>query len=164
MDKKSFGLAKELGIEIRDAKKIIDTYFEKYPKVKSFIDHMMEKAKKEKKTVSLLGRERLLPDIDSKNFAVRAANERIAINAPIQGSQSDIMKIAMIKVDQELAKLEMESCLILQIHDELIFECPENEVEKCKKIVKKCYGERFFSPCAIKSGCFRWKKLERMLT
>ena len=134
---KAFGLAKELGIEIREAKKIIDTYFEKYPKVKSFIDQMMAKAHKEKKTVSLLGRERLLPDIDSKNFMVRAANERFAINAPIQGSQSDIIKIAMIKIYDGLKKKDMKSFLILQIHDELIFECPAGDVENCKKIVKK---------------------------
>nr|MCH9812306.1 DNA polymerase I [bacterium] len=98
----AFGLSKELGITKKEAEVFIQTYFEKYPKVKVFIDHMMEKAKKEKKTTTLLGRERKLPDIDSKNFLVRAANERFAVNAPIQGTQSDIIKIAMIRIDKAL--------------------------------------------------------------
>lgn len=133
----SFGLSKELGISKKEAQNIIDTYFEKYPKVKLFIDNMMEKAKKEKKTVTLLGRERLLPDIDSKNFILRAANERFAVNAPIQGSQSDIIKIAMINIDKALTKANMKSFLVLQIHDELIFECPEEEINQCTKMVKE---------------------------
>ncbi len=133
---RSFGLAKELGIEVKEAKRIIDTYFEKYPKIKGFIDHLMEKAKREKKTVTLLGRERALPDIDSKNFAIKAANERFAVNAPIQGSQADIIKIAMIEIEKKMVKAGLESYLVLQVHDELIFECPENEVELCTNIVK----------------------------
>lgn len=133
----AFGLAKELGISKKEAESFIETYFEKYPKVKTFIDHMMEKAKKEKKTTTLLGRERLLPDIDSKNFMLRAANERFAVNAPIQGSQSDIIKIAMICIDKAMKKASMQSFLVLQIHDELIFECPDNELELCEKMVKK---------------------------
>jgi DNA polymerase-1 len=133
----SFGLSKELGIQKKEAQQIIDTYFEKYPKVKLFIDNMMAKAREEKKTVTLLGRERLLPDIDSKNFMLRAANERFAVNAPIQGSQSDIIKIAMIRIEKALIDTKMKSFLVLQIHDELIFECPEDELKKCEKMVKE---------------------------
>ncbi|MCH9617203.1 MAG: DNA polymerase I [Chlamydiia bacterium] len=133
----SFGLSKELGIEKKQAQQIIDTYFEKYPKVKLFIDTMMAKAKQEKKSVTLLGRERLLPDIDSKNFMLRAASERFAVNAPIQGSQSDIIKIAMIRIDKALTEAKMKSFLVLQIHDELIFECPEEELVKCENMVKE---------------------------
>jgi DNA polymerase-1 len=133
---KAFGLAKELGISPVESKKIIDTYFEKYPKVKIFMDSLMEKAHKEKKTTSLLGRERSLNDIDSKNFAIRAGNERIAINAPIQGSQSDIIKIAMIKIDKIIKENNWKSFLVLQIHDELIFECDKQEIESCKKLIK----------------------------
>ena len=133
---KSFGLAKELGIDVNEAKAIIDTYFEKYPKVKEFIDYLMQKAKRDKKTVTLLGRERNLPDIDSKNFALRAASERFAVNAPIQGSQADIIKIAMIEIEKMMSTTDLNSYLVLQIHDELIFECPENEVDVCTNIVK----------------------------
>lgn len=134
---KSFGLARELGIEIREARKIIETYFEKFPKIKQFIADLTKKAHEEKKSVSLLGRERLLPDINSTNFALKAANERFAVNAPIQGTQADIIKIAMIKIDEELSKRKMKSFMILQIHDELIFECPEDEVKSCEKLVKE---------------------------
>ncbi|MCH9621822.1 MAG: DNA polymerase I [Chlamydiia bacterium] len=134
---KSFGLAKELGIEIREAKAIIETYFNKYPNIKKFIEEVTKKAHQDKKTVSLLGRERLLPDINSSNFAVKAANERFAVNAPIQGTQADIIKVAMIKIDKKLSELNLKSFMVLQIHDELIFECPEEEVKKCEKLVKE---------------------------
>ena len=147
---KAFGLAKELQIDIRSAKKIIDTYFEKYAKVKEYIDNTIERAKKEKKTISILGRERLLPDIDSKNFAIKAANERFAVNAPIQGSQADIIKIAMIEACKQIEQKNMKSSLILQVHDELIFECPENEVDACQQIVKKAMEEALILSIPLK--------------
>ena len=133
----AFGLSKELGIQKKEAQGIIDTYFQKYPKVKTFIDSMMEKAREEKRTITLLGRERLLPDIDSKNFMLRAANERFAVNAPIQGTQADIIKIAMINIDKMLSESSMQSYMILQIHDELIFECPQEELKELETMVKE---------------------------
>jgi DNA polymerase-1 len=132
----SFGLAKELSISVAEAKKIIDTYFEKYPKVYLCIQDLIDKAKRDKKTVSLLGRERPLPDIDSRNFALKGACERFAVNAPIQGSQADIIKIAMQKINKLWQCEDFKSFLVLQIHDELIFECPESEIDRCTTVVK----------------------------
>jgi DNA polymerase-1 len=147
---KPFGLAKELGIDIKTARNIIDTYFKKYPKVRDFIEFLTLQAKTEKKSVTLLGRERLLPDIDSSNFAVKAANERFAVNAPIQGSQADIIKIAMIEIDKQMSKAQMKSYLVLQIHDELIFECPKEEVKICEKLVKEVMENAYLLSVPLK--------------
>lgn len=139
----SFGLSNELGVTRKEAKAIIETYFNKYPHVKKFIDESIETAKALEKTITLLGRCRLLPDINSKNFAVRGANERFAVNAPIQGTQSDIIKIAMITAEKALKDHGLDSYMILQIHDELIFECPENELEICEKLIKEAMESAF---------------------
>ncbi len=147
---KPFGLAKELGIDIKAARVIIDTYFKKYPKVRDFIEFLTLQAKTEKKSVTLLGRERLLPDIDSSNFAVKAANERFAVNAPIQGSQADIIKIAMIEIEKRILKSQMKSYLVLQIHDELIFECPKDEVKICEKLVKEAMENAYLLSVPLK--------------
>lgn len=132
----AFGLSKELGIDIREANAFITTYFKRYPKVKEFLESCKDRATKEGKAVSLYNRERLLPEIKSKNAVERAAAMRLAVNTPIQGTQADIIKIAMIQIDEALAKENFDTMMILQIHDELIFECPDAEISKCKKIIQ----------------------------
>ncbi|MEC7839919.1 MAG: DNA polymerase I [Chlamydiota bacterium] len=132
----AFGLARELGIDFKDAKAFIDMYFETFPKVKSFIDSSKEKARKAGKATTITGRERILPEINSKNPQIRSAAERLAVNTPLQGSAADLIKKAMIKIDELLRKEDYLGYMILQIHDELIFELPDFEVPIIESIVK----------------------------
>lgn len=129
----AFGLAKELGIGVKEATNFIDRYFKQYPQVKDFLEICKEKAKVEGKATTMFGRERLLPEIASKNHLVRSQAMRLAVNTPIQGTQADIMKLAMIKIDNHFLNSSLESYCILQIHDELIFECPEEEIPQLSK-------------------------------
>lgn len=131
----AFGLSKQLGIDVKEAGRFIDTYFKKYPQVKEYLDHSIHEAEKSGKTKTLFGRERLLPEIHSTNAILKAQSKRLAVNAPIQGTQADIIKKAMIEIDQALLKGAFKSAMILQIHDELIFEVPQAEMEEVKKIV-----------------------------
>lgn len=132
----AFGLSKELGIDVREAQAFIDTYFTQYPKIKNYLDKCKDFAVKEGRARTLLGRERLLPDADSKNGMLKAAAMRLAVNTPIQGTQADIIKMAMIEIDKVLTKHKRESFMILQIHDELIFECPDKEIPSLKEEIK----------------------------
>ena len=132
-----FGLSKQLAISRKMAKTYIDNYFARYKGVKKFIDSTIEEAIKTKQTSTLLGRIRLLPDINSSNKNIRQFAERTAINTPIQGSAADLIKVAMIKVDQALKEKKMQSAMLLSVHDELIFEVPPNELSVVKKLVKK---------------------------
>jgi DNA polymerase-1 len=133
----AFGLAKELGIENKTAATFIQMYFERYGKVKLFLDFCKAAAKESGKAVTLFGRERLIPEINSKNAMLRMAAERLAINTPIQGTQADLIKQAMIRIDKRLRKEQKRSYMILQIHDELIFEVPNEEVEEMSKLVRE---------------------------
>ena len=137
----SFGLSKELGISVKEATLFIERYFAQYPSVKQFLEFCKEKAKKEGKATSMFGRERLLPEINSKNTMLRAQALRFAINTPIQGSQADIMKKAMIDLDTYFSNSPYQGYCILQIHDELIFECPDKEVDSFSKIAKTLMEE-----------------------
>ncbi|GIV26806.1 MAG: DNA polymerase I [Bacteroidia bacterium] len=131
----AFGLAENLGISRTEAKKLIENYFEKYPKIKQLMDNLIQTAKEKGYTQTLSGRKRWLPDIHSKNANVRANAERIAINTPIQGTAADMIKIAMINIFHKIKKEKLKSKLLLQIHDELLFEVPHNEVVTLKEIV-----------------------------
>ena len=131
----AFGLSKQLGISMKEAASFIDTYFKRYPKVKTYIDETIAQAKESKVAVTFTGRRRPLNDIDSKNPTLRALSERLAINTPIQGSQADIIKMAMIKIQTLLEKNPHLGKMILQIHDELIFEVPDAHKENLKKHV-----------------------------
>lgn len=131
----AFGLSQGLKIDIHDAAHFIEMYFKKYPRVKEFIESSKRQAMKEGLAKSLLERERLLPDINSKNGIARAQAMRFAVNAPIQGTQSDIIKLAMIKINKEFLKREWKGFMTTQIHDELVFESPDNEVDECKKVI-----------------------------
>jgi DNA polymerase-1 len=130
-----YGLSQNLGISRKEAQQFIDTYFEKYPGVKTYMEDIVREAKDKGFVETLFQRRRYLPEINSRNFNLRSFAERIAINTPIQGSAADIIKIAMIKMDKKLKELNMRTNMLLQVHDELIFEVPEDEIEQLKALV-----------------------------
>lgn len=132
----SFGLAKALGISRKDAKDFIDVYFERFSAVKGYLDSLKEKAEAYGYTITYHGRKRFLPDIHSQNRTIKANAERMAINSPIQGTAADIIKIAMINIDQSMKDAGLKSKMLLQVHDELIFEVIESELEQMKQIVR----------------------------
>jgi DNA polymerase-1 len=132
----AFGLSKSLNISQKEASELIDSYFSQFPKIKGFLDGVVKKAEKDTYTTTLLGRKRYIRELSSSNFQVKAAGRRIAMNAPIQGTASDVMKLAMIKVSHKLNKIDGAN-LLLQIHDELIVETDEVHLDKVKKIVTK---------------------------
>ena len=132
-----YGLSKELGISQKMAKTYIDNYFARYKGVKRFIDQTVSDARKTKKTSTLLGRIRLLPDINSTKKAVREFAERTAINTPIQGTAADLIKLAMIRVDAALREGGLNSAMLLSVHDEIVFEVPPDELESVKLLVKE---------------------------
>lgn len=132
----AFGLARDLGIDFGEAKAFIETYFQTFPHVKDYLESCKEKARKEEKAVTYTGRERAIPEINSKNPQIRSAAERLAINTPLQGSAADLIKKAMIEIDALLQKEGYLGYMILQIHDELIFELPDFEVPMIEPIVK----------------------------
>ncbi|HEU5360776.1 MAG TPA: DNA polymerase I [Candidatus Deferrimicrobiaceae bacterium] len=131
-----FGLSRELGIGGKEAKQYIDQYFRRYPGVDRYIEGLKEQARKDGSVHTILGRRRFLRDINSQNRVLREAAERMAINTPIQGSAADIIKMAMIRVDREFRERRMRAGLVLQIHDELIAECPETEAGEAERILK----------------------------
>jgi len=132
-----FGLSKQLEISQKMAKAYIDNYFARYKGVKKFMESTIEEARKTKQTSTILGRIRLLPDINHSNRNIRQFAERTAINTPIQGSAADLIKVAMIKVDQALKEKKLKSAMLLSVHDELIFEVPPDELTMIKKLVKE---------------------------
>jgi DNA polymerase-1 len=132
----AFGLSRQLDISNKMAKTYIDHYFSRYRGVKRFMDQTIAEARQTRRTSTLLGRIRILPDIDSKNVIVRQAAERTAINTPIQGSAADLIKVAMIKVDDALRKKKLASAMLLTVHDELVFEVPPDELEVVTRLVR----------------------------
>ncbi|MBR6251865.1 MAG: DNA polymerase I [Bacteroidales bacterium] len=133
----AFGLAERLGISRSDAKKLIDDYFVSFPSVHKYMEDSIKHAREKGYVETLFGRRRDLPDINSRNPTVRGTAERFAINAPIQGSAADIMKIAMTNVYKALKTSGMKAKMMLQVHDELVFDCPADEVEQLSTIVKR---------------------------
>ena len=131
----SFGLSQDLSISKKEAQEYIERYFESYPKIKEFLDGCVEKAKKDGYSVTMFGRRRPLPEISSSNFMQRSFGERIAMNAPIQGTAADIIKIAMIRVHDRLAEEGLQSKLILQVHDELLIETHKEELTQVEQIL-----------------------------
>ena len=132
----AYGLSQSLGMNFAEAKDFIAVYFESHPKVKAFIEKCKSDAHKTGVAKSMTGRIRPLPEITSKNPHLRAASERFAVNTPIQGTQSDIIKMAMIEIDKELKKRPELGQMVLQIHDELLFETPDSETKALEKLVK----------------------------
>jgi DNA polymerase-1 len=133
----AFGLSQRLHISRQEAKKIIDDYFKNFPAISSYIEDTLAVARESGYVETLFGRRRYLPDLTSRNGTVRALAERNAINAPIQGTSADIIKIAMINVAKRLVNEKLESKMILQIHDELLFDAVPEEVERLETIVKE---------------------------
>ncbi|MEI5988880.1 DNA polymerase I [Enterococcus termitis] len=132
-----YGLSQNLGITRKQAQEYIDTYFEKYPGVKKYMEDIVRDAKDKGFVETLYNRRRYLPDINSRNFNLRSFAERTAINTPIQGSAADILKIAMINMQDRLKEENMQATMLLQVHDELVFEAPESELDQLNALVKE---------------------------
>lgn len=132
-----FGLASRIGMTQSEARDFIRNYFEKYPGIKASLDHTLEQGRSTGYVTTLFGRRRYLPDLQSKNYAVRQNAERAAINTPIQGTAAEIIKMAMIRIHREMDKKRMKSKMILQVHDELVFETAKDEVQSLSELVKK---------------------------
>jgi DNA polymerase-1 len=132
-----FGLSQNLGIEPAEAKQFIANYFEQYKGVRTFIDKTLEEARRDLKVRTLHGRIRPIPDINSKNFAQRGFAERTAVNTPLQGTAADLIKVAMIRIDAAVQERSLKSRMTLQVHDELVFEVPEREVETMQSLVRE---------------------------
>ncbi len=133
----AFGLSQNLGIEPAEARQFINAYFEKYKGVRKFIDATLEEARREQKVKTLFGRVRPIPDINSKNANQRGFAERTAVNTPLQGTAADLIKLAMIRIDTALIERGLRSRMTLQVHDELVFEVPEAEIDAMNSLVRE---------------------------
>ena len=132
-----FGLAEQLGISRKQAKIYIEEYLEQYSEIKKFMDDITEQAKEKGYVETIFHRRRYIPELKSKNYMVRQFGSRAAMNTPIQGTAADIMKIAMIKVYNELERRNLKSRIVLQVHDEMMIETSEEEKEEVKEIMVK---------------------------
>ncbi len=133
----SFGLSQDLSITRKEAQQYIERYFETYPGIKKFLDDTVAFAKQEGYVVTLFGRRRPVPELSSSNFMQRSFGERVAMNAPIQGTAADIMKIAMIGVNRALKENNLKSRIVIQVHDELLVETHKDEIEIVKAILEE---------------------------
>ena len=132
-----FGLAEDLGISPKEAKKFIETYFETYPGIKDYMNKEIEEAHKNGYVLTIMNRKRTIEELSSSNYIERSMGERMALNTPIQGSSADILKKAMIEIDEAFTKQNIKSTMLLQVHDELIFNVKKEELEKVKQIVRE---------------------------
>ena len=130
-----FSLSQDIGVPRYEAKEYMQRYFEKYSGVHQYMTDIVERAKADGFVSTLMGRRRWLPELKSSNFNLRSFGERVALNMPIQGTAADLMKLAMIRVDRRLRAEGLEARLVLQVHDELIVECPDGEVERVKMLL-----------------------------
>ncbi len=133
----AFGLGEDLSISRREAAEYIQRYFETYPGVKVFLDSLVEQGKEKGYVETLYGRRRPIPELASKNFAQRSFGERIAMNSPIQGTAADLMKLAMVRVEKALRRDNLQAKILLQVHDELLLEAPEEEKERVEEILQR---------------------------
>jgi DNA polymerase-1 len=136
-----FGLSNNLGITRKAAKTYIDTYFERYPDIKKYMEDIVRSAKDKGYVETLYHRRRNLPEINARNFSVRSFAERTAINSPIQGSAADILKVAMINLDRALAAGGYQAKMLLQVHDEIVLDVPYDELDAIKALVKTTMEE-----------------------
>jgi DNA polymerase I len=159
----AFGLSQQLGIDPGEARRFIDSYFEKYAGVQAFIDTTLEQTRRDQKVKTLFGRIRPIPDINSKNATQRGFAERTAVNTPLQGTAADLIKLAMIRIDEEIRMRGLKSRMTLQVHDELVFEVPESEVEAMKPLVRE-HMEKAYSlavPLLVEIGVGpNWRDME----
>jgi DNA polymerase-1 len=153
----SYGLSAQLGISDAAARDLMDRYFERFGKVRDYLRRIVEEARRTGYTESLLGRRRYLPDLNSDNRQRREIAERMALNSPIQGSAADIVKVAMLRVDRELTAKKLESRILLQVHDELILEVAEGEIDEVRSIVEEQMGSAYplNAPLAVNIGIGR---------
>ena len=133
----AFGLSQNLGIEPSEAKKFIEAYFEKYRGVRTFIDRTLDDTRRDGRVRTLFGRVRPIPDINSKNFNLRGFAERTAVNTPLQGTAADLIKLAMIRIDAKIRERGLKSKMTLQVHDELVFEVPKDEIDGMRSLVRE---------------------------
>ncbi len=133
----SYGLSRDLNIPVGESQQFIDAYFARYPKVKDYIQEQIKRAQKEGFVTTILGRRRYIPEIKNKNQGIRQFAERQAVNTPIQGSASDLIKSAMVHIHQKISSAELKSRMILQVHDELVFDCPESELKEVIALVRE---------------------------
>jgi len=132
-----YGLSKQTGFSFTQASEFIKKYFNRYPRVAEYIEHCKQQARKTGVATTYTGRQRPIAEIDNKNPAVRAAAERLAVNTPLQGTAADLIKMAMIDIDRSITAMRLNGAMILQIHDELIFEVPDGEIPHFEKMVKE---------------------------
>ncbi|MFW6125628.1 MAG: DNA polymerase, partial [Chloroflexota bacterium] len=132
-----YGLQQATALSREEALGFINAYFEKHPGVKQYVEDTKRQARERGYVETVLGRRRYIPEINSSNGAVRAAAERMAINMPVQGTSADITKLAMIQVQREMDEKGMEARMVLQVHDEVVFEVPEDEVDELRCLVEE---------------------------
>ena len=135
--KTAFTLSKDIGVTPQAAQEFIDSYFAGFPRVRAFIDRTLDEARREGRVKTLFGRVRPIPDINSKNSNQRGFAERTAVNTPLQGTAADLIKLAMIQIDKEMHERKMRSRMTLQVHDELVFDVLESEVDAVKTLVRE---------------------------
>ncbi len=159
-----FGLSQSLSITTTEAKQFIDAYFEKYSGVRKFIDNTLDEVRREGKVRTLFGRVRPIPDINSKNANLRGFAERTAVNTPLQGTAADLIKIAMIRIDAAMRDRGLKSRMTLQVHDELVFEVPESEVDVMRSLVRELMENvhpELAAPLRVEIGVGpNWRDLE----
>ncbi|MGH9337005.1 MAG: DNA polymerase, partial [Vicinamibacteria bacterium] len=154
--KTAFTLGKEFGVPTREAQAFIDAYLNRYPRVRDLIEEIIREARRTGKVRTLFGRQRYVPEIGSRNRTTRSAAERVAVNTPIQGTAADLIKKAMIDLVRRLREEGLRAQLLLQVHDELVLEAPEEEVERVSSLVRETmegvYPTRAPLRVDIKSG------------
>jgi DNA polymerase-1 len=158
-----FGLSQQLGIDTKEAKRFIDAYFEKYKGVTAFIEKTLAEARRDGLVKTLFGRVRPIPDILGKNANLRGFAERTAVNTPLQGTAADLIKLAMIRIDRELRERNLHSRMLLQVHDELVFEAPEKEVDALRELVKREMEQvhALLVPLVVEIGVgLNWRDME----
>jgi DNA polymerase I len=159
----AFGLAQQLGIEQREAAKFISAYFTRYKGVKNYLDNVLEETRKTGVAKTLFGRIRPIPEINAQQMQLRNFAERTALNSPLQGTAADLIKMAMITIDKRLADEEFEAKMILQVHDELLFEAPKKEQKKLEELVKEEMEGvyKLMVPLVVEIGCgANWRDMD----
>src|SRR5262249_18989538 len=161
----AFGLSQNLGIETSEAKKFIDAYSERYGGGRALIDRTLDEPRRDGKVKTLFGRVRPIPDINSKNYNLRGFAERTAVNTPLQGTAADLIKLAMIRIDAAILDRGLKSRMTLQVHDELVFEVPEAEVDTLRTLVREQMEEvhPLAVPLLVELGVGKnWRDLEEV--
>ena len=154
-----YGLSQNLGITRKEAAQFIERYFASFPSVKQYMEDIVQEAKQKGYVYNMLNRRRYIPEITSRNFNIRSFAEWTAMNTPIQGSAADIIKKAMIEMADRLQSEKLQTRLLLQVHDEFIFEAPQDEIEILKEIVPDVMENCIELNVPIKSGIFIWTDL-----